>query len=122
MSVKQSITLEETPEALVATILVENLDYMLIDKLQRCIGAQTTMADKLNVILDFGRVGHISSMLMGALLKMLTHLGEDGRRFALVGLNPHICSSFKMMRIDTLFEIHESLEEAQIALGAPQAC
>lgn len=122
MSVQESIAVEQSPEALVVTILVERVDYMLIDKLQRRICAQATMASKPDVILDFQRVGHISSMLMGALVKMLTNLGEEGRRFALVGMNQRIRGSFKMMRIDTLFEIHESLEEAQSALAAPQGC
>ncbi len=122
MPVKESITVEETPEALVVTILVEQVDYMLIDKLQRRICSQGTMAGKPNVILDFQRVGHISSLLMGALVKMLTNLGKEGRRFALAGMDPRIRGSFKMMRIDTLFEIYENVEEAQSALVAPQGC
>lgn len=122
MAVKESIAVEETQEALVVTILLEHVDYMLIDKLQRRICAQGTMASKSNVILDFRHVGHVSSMLMGALVKMLTKLGQDGRRFSLVGINQRIRGSFKMMRIDTLFEVHETLEDAQSVLAAPQGC
>ena len=122
MSIKERIAVEESSEALVVTILVEQVDYMLIDKLQRRICAQPTMVSKPNVILDFERVGHISSLLMGALVKMLKNLGEEGRRFALVGMNQRTRASFKMMRIDTLFEIHENQEDAQSALTAPQGC
>ncbi|MCZ6653892.1 MAG: STAS domain-containing protein [Planctomycetota bacterium] len=118
MSNFDGMTFETLPEALVVSVQAEKLDYMVLDKLDRRITAQATMAGKFNVILDLGAVEFIPSMLMSVLVKTLKRLGDQGRKFLLVGMNRHIRASLKLTRIDVLFDLHDSVNAARTALGA----
>ncbi|MCH8852784.1 MAG: STAS domain-containing protein [Planctomycetes bacterium] len=118
MSDFDGMTFETLPEALVVGVQAEKLDYMVLDKLERRITAQATMAGKFNVILDLGEVEFIPSMLMNVLVKTLQSLGDQGRKFLLVGMNRHIRASFKLTRIDILFDLHDTVDAARAALGA----
>ncbi len=118
MSDFEEMTFETFPEALVVSVQSEKLDYMVLDKLARRITAQATMAGKFNVILDLGEVEFIPSMLMSVLVKTLKRLGDQGRKFLLVGMNRHIRASLKLTRIDVLFDLHDSVDAARAALGA----
>ena len=118
MSDFEEMTFETFPEALVVVVHSEKLDYMVLDKLERRITAQATMAGKFNVILDLGEVEFIPSMLMSVLVKTLQSLGDQGRKFLLVGMNRHIRASFKLTRIDILFDLHDTVDAARAALGA----
>jgi len=118
MSNFDGMTFETLPEALVVSVQAEKLDYMVLDKLDRRITAQATMAGKFNVILDLGEVEFIPSMLMSVLVKTLKRLGYQGRKFLLVGMNRHIRASLKLTRIDVLFDLHDSVNAARTALGA----
>ena len=117
MSDFDGMTFETLPEALVVGVQAEKLDYMVLDKLERRITAQATMAGKFNVILDLGEVEFIPSMLMSVLVKTLQSLGDQGRKFLLVGMNRHIRASLKLTRIDILFDLHDSVDDARAALG-----
>ncbi len=114
----EGMTFETQPEALVVSVQSERLDYMVLDKLERRISAQATMAGKFNVILNLAEVEVIPSMLMSVLVKTLKSLGDQGRKFLLVGMNRHIRASFKLTRIDMLFDLHDSVDDARMALGA----
>ena len=118
MSNFEEMTFETFPEALVVGVQSEKLDYMVLDKLERRISARATMAGKFNVILDLGEVQFIPSMLMSVLVKTLKSLSDQGRKFLLVGMNRHIRASFKLTRIDILFDLHDSVDAARAALGA----
>ncbi len=118
MSDFEGMTFNNLPEALVVSVQSEKLDYMVLDKLERRITAQATMAGKFNVILDLAEVKFIPSMLMSVLVKTLKNLGDQGRRFILVGMNRHIRASFKLTRIDMLFDLHDTVDAARAALGA----
>ena len=117
MSNFDGMTFETLPEALVVSVQAEKLDYMVLDKLDRRITAQATMAGKFNVIPDLGEVEFIPSMLMSVLVKTLQSLGDQGRKFLLVGMNRHIRASLQLTRIDILFDLHDSVDDARAALG-----
>lgn len=89
----------------------------MIDKLNRRIGAHAALSGKYNVILDLAQVGYVPSTTLGALIKLLDGLREGGRRFILVGMNEHVRSSFKHMRVDILFEVLETKDDAIKALS-----
>ena len=90
---------------------------MMIDKLNRRIGAHAALPGKYNVILDLAQVGYVPSTTLGALVKLLDRLREGGRRFILVGMNKQVRSSFKQMRFDILFEVFETKHDAIKALS-----
>ena len=120
MSCGDELIFESLPEALVVTALAERLDYMIVDTLQRRISAQATMAGKFNIILDFGQVGHIPSVIMSVLVNTLRGLQEEGRKLVLVGMNRHMRAAFKLTRMDTLFDVFDTCEDALEALCQPE--
>ena len=79
MSDFDGMTFKNLPEALVVGVQSEKMDYMVLDKLERRITAQATMAGKFNVILDLAEVEFIPSMLMSVLVKTLKNLGDQGQ-------------------------------------------
>lgn len=112
MGDSQQITFQDFPEALLATVCCDRLDYMIIDKLQRRIATQATLVGKFNVILDLGAVEQISSLILSELVKTLKKLQNQGRRFILVGLDKHVHTSFQVTRMDLLFEIRPTVADA----------
>ena len=96
MSDFDGMTFKNLPEALVVGVQSEKMDYMALDKLERRITAQATMAGKFNVIIDLAEVEFIPSMLMSVLVKTLKSLSDQGRKFLLVGMNRHLRASFKL--------------------------
>lgn len=120
MSCGDELFFESLPEALVVTARAERLDYMIVDTLQRRISAQATMSGKFNIILDLGQVGYIPSVIMSALVNTLSRLQDEGRKLVLVGVNRHMRAAFKLTRMDTLFNVFDTREDALDALCQPQ--
>ncbi len=102
---------------MIATVHGDRFDYMMIDRLNRRIGAHAALPGKYNVILDLTQVGYVPSTTLGVLVKLLDGLREGGRRIILVGMNNHVRSSFKHMRFDILFEVLETKDDAIKALS-----
>ncbi len=63
------------------------------------------------VILDLSSVAFIDSSGLGAIVAAMKQLGDD-RKLDLVGLTPMVDKVFRLTRMDTVFDIYPSLEEA----------
>ncbi len=120
MSYGDELIFENLPKALVVTAQAERLDYMIVDTLQRRISAQATMAGKFNIVLDLGHVDYIPSVILSALVNTLRGLQDEGRKLVLVGMNQHMRAAFKLTRMDTLFNVFDTREDALDALCQPQ--
>lgn len=116
MACGDELIFESLPEALVVTALAERLDYMIVDTLQRRISAQANMSGKFNIILDLGQVEYIPSVILSVLVNTLNKLQDDGRMLVLVGVNRHMRAAFKLTRLDTLFRVYDTCEDALEAL------
>ncbi|KIN75265.1 Stage II sporulation protein [Sulfitobacter noctilucae] len=63
------------------------------------------------VILDLTRVGFIDSSGLGAIVAIMKHLAPE-RKLVLAGLTPPVAKVFKLTRMDSVFAIFMTLEEA----------
>lgn len=63
------------------------------------------------VLLDLSSVDFIDSSGLGAIVAAMKQLGKD-RHLHLSGLMPNVDKVFRLTRMDTVFTIHASLEEA----------
>lgn len=71
------------------------------------------------VLLDLSSVAFIDSSGLGAIVAAMKQLGNE-RHLHLAGLMPNVDKVFRLTRMDTVFTIHPSVEEA-FALHADRA-
>lgn len=72
---------------------------------------QMTEDSRDEVLLDLSAVSFIDSSGLGAIVAAMKQLGK-GRRLHLAGLMPNVDKVFRLTRMDTVFTIHGSVEEA----------
>ncbi len=63
------------------------------------------------IVLDLGQVEFIDSSGLGAIVAAMKQLGPD-RRLDLVALNPNVDKVFRLTRMDSVFRIFDTLEDA----------
>jgi anti-sigma B factor antagonist len=64
------------------------------------------------VLVDFSNTGYIDSSGLGVLVSLSKKLREDGGELRLAGLNEDLRTLFELTKLDTLFAIAESPEDA----------
>ena len=75
------------------------------------------LLEKLDVgyrafVIDFSRTGYIDSSGLGVLVGLSKKVRERGGTLRLAALGPDLQRLFELTRLDTLFEIRNSLEQA----------
>jgi anti-sigma B factor antagonist len=63
-------------------------------------------------LLDFSKTGYIDSSGLGALVSISKKVREEGGELRLAGLNDDLRSLFELTKLDTLFAITETPEQA----------
>lgn len=64
------------------------------------------------IILDLSNVGYMDSSGVASLVKLLARLRKARVPLRLAGLRPRVRSVFEITRLDTVFEIFATLDEA----------
>jgi anti-sigma B factor antagonist len=64
------------------------------------------------LLVDFSRTGYIDSSGLGALVSISKRIREAGGELRLAGLNDDLRSLFELTKLDTLFAISETPEQA----------
>ncbi|MCX8029091.1 MAG: STAS domain-containing protein [Brevinematales bacterium] len=64
------------------------------------------------VIVDFSDVQHISSSGLRVIVSFYKMVISEQGKFAISGLNSNIKKIFKIVELDTVFDIYDTLEEA----------
>jgi anti-sigma B factor antagonist len=64
------------------------------------------------LLVDFSRTGYIDSSGLGALVSIAKRIREGGGDLRLAGLNEDLRSLFELTKLDTLFTISETPEQA----------
>jgi anti-sigma B factor antagonist len=64
------------------------------------------------LLIDFSRTGYIDSSGLGALVSISKRIREMGGELRLAGLNDDLRSLFELTKLDTLFTISETPEQA----------
>lgn len=72
---------------------------------------QHTASRPAQVILDLTRVDFIDSSGLGAIVAAMKLLGPDGI-LHLAGMSPMVRRVFQLTRMDTIFRIYDTLEDA----------
>jgi anti-sigma B factor antagonist len=64
------------------------------------------------LLIDFSRTGYIDSSGLGALVSIAKRIREAGGELRLSGLNEDLRSLFELTKLDTLFAIAETPQQA----------
>ncbi len=64
------------------------------------------------IVIDFSRTGYIDSSGLGALVSISKKVREQGGDLRLSGLNEDLRSLFELTKLDTLFAISDTAEQA----------
>jgi anti-sigma B factor antagonist len=64
------------------------------------------------VLVDFSRTGYIDSSGLGALVSISKRVRETGGELRIAGLNDDLRSLFELTKLDTLFTISETPDQA----------
>jgi len=66
----------------------------------------------IHLILDFGNVKHLSSAVLGLLIRVGKRVYEQEGRLKLCNINPRIYEIFKITRLTKTFDIYKDLDSA----------
>jgi anti-sigma B factor antagonist len=69
------------------------------------------------VLIDAAAVEFIDSSGLGVLVFLLKQMGEGGR-IVVAGARPAVRRLFQITKLDGVFQLSDSLDEATLALGA----
>jgi anti-anti-sigma factor len=66
----------------------------------------------INIIIDFSYVEFVDSSFLGALVAGLKQVKSKDGEIKISGLHPHVRITFELTRLDHLFKIYQSIEQA----------
>lgn len=97
--------------ALMATVQIKEGNMALADEFKTEL---LTLIDNGNqyIIINFEHIIYVDSSFLGALVSALKHAMNKGADIAVVGLNKDIKSLFQLVRLDKVFKIYASAQQA----------
>ena len=104
---------ETTGETQVISVHCDRIDAAMAIQFKDNMRAQTQSGAK-RVVLDLSTVEFIDSSGLGAIVASMKQLG-GGRRLDLAGLHPIVEKVFHLTRMDTVFRLFASLDDALAA-------
>ncbi|WP_170479198.1 STAS domain-containing protein [Ruegeria arenilitoris] len=94
----------------IITVQCDRIDAAMAIQFKEDMRAETEN-DTRRVILDLSNVEFIDSSGLGAIVASMKQLGDE-RRLDLAGLHPVVEKVFRLTRMDTVFKLFNSLDEA----------
>lgn len=105
-----SLTSTMTDTAQIVTVKSSRIDAALAIQFKEDMRTQTSNSPE-RVILDLSAVEFIDSSGLGAIVASMKQLGS-GRKLDLAGLSPTVEKVFRLTRMDTVFNLFNSLDDA----------
>lgn len=98
--------------ALVVHVDEERLDAAIAIRFKDLM-REVTAQPSTRVVLDLSEVEFLDSSGLGAVVAVMKALAP-GRRLELAGLRPNVEKVFRLTRMDSVFRIHTSVEDALV--------
>jgi anti-sigma B factor antagonist len=99
-------------EVVHAEVQCTELDEDGTRQMQNALFKAAEKLRSLPVLLDLSRLTFLPSLSIGALVSCLTEFKKVGQPFILVGLQRPVRDTLAMTRLDRVFEIYDSIDEA----------
>jgi anti-sigma B factor antagonist len=117
MSELKPIQITVSDKMILAAPQCDQMDEVHTQDMQSKVTAAARQSPRLPVVLDMSRVSFVPSLSLGALVTLLKTCKQNNQRFMLAGLQPPIREVMTACRLDRLFEIYDSLDDAQARLS-----
>ena len=117
MSQSPEIVIETSGGIILGTIERAQMDDEHAKKMRTEVVRAAEQAPDLPVILDMSKVEILLSISIGLLVALLQQFKAEGRKFMLAGLQPKVRETLAICRLDKLFDIYDSVEEARSRLA-----
>ncbi|MBL4809648.1 MAG: STAS domain-containing protein [Phycisphaerales bacterium] len=88
------------------------LDEANIQAISDEISEIIEQASNPNLLINFANVDHLSSAALGALITINNKTNEKNGKLRLANIDPQIYEVFVITRLNKLFSIHETLNDA----------
>ncbi|TNJ46257.1 STAS domain-containing protein [Phaeobacter sp. B1627] len=105
-----SLTSTVADGAQVVTVNAQRIDAAMAIQFKEDMRTETDSGPP-RVILDLSSVAFIDSSGLGAIVAVMKQLGKD-RRLDLAGLTPMVEKVFRLTRMDTVFNLFDTLQDA----------
>jgi len=99
-----------TDSTQIVTVNAERIDAAIAIQFKEDMRSETESGAS-RVILDLSEVKFIDSSGLGAIVAAMKQLGSS-RKLDLAGLSPMVDKVFRLTRMDTVFDLYTSLNEA----------
>lgn len=101
---------------------VEFLDRNILDEaniqvIGEEIGRLIDESDDPKLLISFSNVDHLSSAALGTLITINSKVKERSGSLRLANIDPQIYEVFTITRLNKLFEIHDSTDDAMASFG-----
>ncbi|MCD6303808.1 MAG: STAS domain-containing protein [Planctomycetes bacterium] len=93
------------------------LDEISISRIGERLQGLVAKTDEPRLVLDFSTVGHMSSSALGMLITLHKHIREKKGQLRLCGIQPPIYEVFVITRLNEIFDISKTKEEALAAMS-----
>jgi len=102
--------------------LVEFVDRNILDEaniqaINEEITAVIELASLPKILISFSNVDHLSSAALGALITINNKIREKSGSLHLANIDPQIYEVFVITRLNKLFNIHDTTDEAHSAFA-----
>lgn len=105
-----SLTSTQSGDAKVITVNADRIDAAMAIQFKEDMRAETEGGPD-RIILDLSAVNFIDSSGLGAIVASMKQLGAN-RKLDLAGLTPVVDKVFRLTRMDTVFNLFASLDDA----------
>ncbi len=117
MSDQQVVTIEARDQVILAMVQWSGMDWETAPQMKKQVEAAAAQAGDRPVILVLSKVEYAASIWFGVLLKLLEEFKQHGQRLLLADIQPRVRESFSLTRLDELFEIYATTDEALANAG-----
>jgi anti-sigma B factor antagonist len=93
------------------------LDELSIAKIGKQLGELVARASTPKMVIDFRNVTNMSSSALGMLITLHKRIREANGQLRLCNIQPTIEEVFKITRLNEIFQIHLSQDDAVSSLG-----
>ncbi|MGI9014574.1 MAG: STAS domain-containing protein [Phycisphaerales bacterium] len=93
------------------------LDEANINQIGEQIGDVIDQQTDPKILISFENVDHLSSAALGTLITLNTKVRAKDGKLRLANIDPQILEVFKITRLDRLFEIHDTTQEAMASFA-----
>jgi len=112
MSDEKVVTIELQEEILLAVVECDRMEEEHTQVMQSEVSEAAGRSRQLPVVLDLSKVEFVPSLSLGALVNLLREFKQHKQRFILAGIRPNVRGTLAVTRLDKLFEIVNSVDEA----------